>query len=77
VARVVTVFFDTVLGLSTAAIFGTCALVVLADLPIGLAITIAALSMNGMVLSLLLLGSLREGENGSGREGSAMVRPSR
>jgi hypothetical protein len=50
--------FESILGLSTAATFGTCALVLLADLPIDLAVTIVALSMNGMLVSLLLLGSM-------------------
>jgi len=48
----------SMLSISTALVFGIFALVVMADMRIDLAITVMALGVNGMLFSLLLLGSL-------------------
>lgn len=55
---VVRAFLSSLLGISTAAVFGVFALVAFADLPLGLAITGVALAMNAMLLSLVTLGNL-------------------
>ncbi|MEM1131064.1 MAG: hypothetical protein AAGH83_11180 [Pseudomonadota bacterium] len=54
---VVRAFLGSLLGISTASIFGVFALVFFADLSLGVAITGVALGMNAMLLSLVTLGN--------------------
>lgn len=55
---VVRAFLGSLLGISTASVFGVFALVYFTDLPLGVAITGVALGMNAMLLSLVTLGNL-------------------
>ena len=50
----------SLLGISTAALFGISALVLGAGVRPDIAITVVALSLNAMLFSLMLLGSLSE-----------------
>ena len=48
----------SILGISTASLFGVAGLVVFAGFSLELAVTIVALGMNAMLLCLVLLGNL-------------------
>jgi hypothetical protein len=49
---------SSLLGISTAALFGVSGLVLVADVRADVAITVVALSLNAMLFSLMVLGSL-------------------
>ncbi|WP_168623632.1 hypothetical protein [Roseicyclus persicicus] len=53
--------FGSILGISIATLFCTAGLVVFGGVPTDLAITVVALGMNAMLLSLLFLGSVASG----------------
>lgn len=55
---IVRAFLGSLLGISTASVFGVFALVAFADLSLSVAITGVALGMNAMLLSLVTLGNL-------------------
>lgn len=57
-SQVVGFCLGSILGLATVATFAVFALAFLAQMPVGVAVTLVAVSMNAMLLSLLLLGSL-------------------
>lgn len=58
VVLVVRAFMGSLLGISTAAVFGVFALVGLAGLSFDTAVVSVAIAMNAMLLSLVVLGNL-------------------
>jgi hypothetical protein len=58
VTLVVRAFLGSLLGISTATVFGIFVLVAMAGLPLDVAITAVAIGMNGMLLSLVTLGNM-------------------
>jgi hypothetical protein len=56
------VMLGSMLAITMSSIHAVAGLVVLAQLPIDIAITIVALGVNGMLLCLLALGSMRQTE---------------
>jgi hypothetical protein len=67
----------SILSISTALTFGVFALVVLADMSFGVAITLMAVGMNAMLFSLLLLGSILPDRPTVAETSGRMVKPSR